>query len=101
MKKQFMGILLILCMALTLLPTTALAANSPCVFNSLTGKYEIVSSKGFSGTPADTFKVGERFENIRATIGYFYSGANQAHFGHNPKWWLTVCHCRKGTNLIR
>lgn len=88
MKKQIMGILLTLCMVLTLLPTTALAANSACVFNSLTGKSHIVSSKGRSGIPADTFKVGERFENIRATIGYYYSGANEAHFGHNPKWWL-------------
>ncbi len=88
MKKRFMCILLTLCMVLTLLPTTALAAGSPCVLNSLTGKYEIVSSKGFSGISADTFKVGERFENIRATIGYFYSGANSAHYGHNPKWWL-------------
>lgn len=88
MKKRFIGILLTLCMALTLLPTTEQAAGSPCVFNSLTGRYEIVSSKGFSGIPADTFKVGERFENIRATIGYYYSGMNQAHFGRNPKWWL-------------
>ena len=96
MKKQFMGILLTLCMALTLLPTTALAADSPCVFNSLTGKYHIVSSKGFSGIPADTFKVGERFENIRATIGYFYSGANEAHFGHNPKWWLNGMPLQEG-----
>ncbi len=87
MKKRIMSILLTLCIALTMLPTTALA-GTPCVFQSLTGRYEIVSSKGFSGIPADTFKVGERFENIRATIGYFYRGANQAHFGYNPKWWL-------------
>ena len=96
MKKRLMGILLTLYMVLTLLPTTALAADSPCVFNSLTGKYEIASSKGFSGIPADTFTVGERFENIRATIGYFYSGANEAHFGHNPKWWLNGMPLQEG-----
>lgn len=95
MKKQLISSLLTLCMLLTMLPA-ALAANSPCVFNSLTGTYEIVSSKGFSGIPADTFKVGERFENIRATIGYFYSGANEAHFGHNPKWWLNGMPLQEG-----
>lgn len=96
MKKKLIGILLTLCMILTLLPTTGFAASSPCVLNSLTGKYEIVSSKGFSGIPADTFKVGERFENIRATIGYFYSGANQAHFGRNAKWWLNGMPIQEG-----
>ncbi|MDD4688581.1 MAG: hypothetical protein PHE51_02405 [Eubacteriales bacterium] len=96
MRKQIMGILLTLCMVLALMPSTALAAGSPCVFDSLTGKYHIVSSKGFSGTPADTFKVGERFENIRATIGYYYSGANEAHFGYNPKWWLNGMPLQEG-----
>lgn len=88
-----MSILLTLCIALTMLPTTASAA---CPFDALTGRYEIVSSKGFSGIPADTFTVGERFENIRATIGYFYSGANEAHFGHNPKWWLNGMPLQEG-----
>lgn len=99
MKKRFMGILLTLCIVLTMLPTTALA--SPCVFESLTGRYEIVSSKGYSGTPADTFTVGERFENIRATIGYYYSGFNQTHFGRNPKWWLNGMPLEEGYKFTR
>lgn len=101
MKKRLLGILLTLCMTLTLLPASALAASSPCVFTSLTGRYEIVSSKGYSGIPADTFTIGERFENIRATIGYFYSGANQVHFGHNPKWWLNGMPLQEGYQFNR
>jgi hypothetical protein len=33
MKKQFMGILLTLCMALTLLPTTVLAAENVTILS--------------------------------------------------------------------
>jgi hypothetical protein len=65
---------------------TPLTASAGCPFDALTGKYEAVVIRG--GGSYDELTVGDVFENWRATVAYYYKGANAAHYSYNHKWWL-------------
>ena len=74
MKKQFMGILLTLCMALTLLPTTAFAAEAVTIL-SYPAKTEYTVGEGFDRTGIKaTAIVGGEKKDISDEISFRNSG---------------------------
>jgi len=84
--KRALSITLVLTIALSLMIITPLAASASCPFDALTGRYKVVATK--NGSTVETFRVGEVFEDVRATVAYYYNGANSAHYGYNHKWWM-------------
>lgn len=84
--KRGLSIALVLIIALSLMIITPLKASAGCPFEALTGKYEAVVIRG--GGSYDELTVGDVFENWRATVAYYYKGANAAHYGYNHKWYL-------------
>lgn len=74
MKKQFMGILLTLCMALTMLPTMAFAAEAVTIL-SYPAKTEYTVGEGFDRTGIKaTAIVGGEKKDISSEISFRNSG---------------------------
>ena len=74
MKKRFMGILLTLCMVLTLLPTTAFAAEAVTIL-SYPAKTEYTVGEGFDRTGIKaTAIVGGEKKDISDEISFRNSG---------------------------
>ncbi len=74
MKKRFMGILLTLCMALTLLPATALAAENVTIL-SYPAKTEYTVGEGFDRTGIKAVAtIGGEKKDISSEISFRNSG---------------------------